>query len=124
MAKAKSARPRTEPTPEQRKLGERIQKLRAGRDVTQEVLAAEIGISQKYLSELERGTKTPSWATLIAIAHKGFGIKLAALMFGIDDDAATEIQALTDVLAGRSKEARANLLRAVDLLLRIGEPSS
>jgi transcriptional regulator with XRE-family HTH domain len=107
----------------QHRLGERMQALRADRDVTQEVLAARIGISQKYLSELERGAKAPSWQVLVAIAHKGFEIKLAALLFGIDEDVGVEVKHLNDVLAGRSKEVRYDVLRAVELLLRAAEAS-
>jgi transcriptional regulator with XRE-family HTH domain len=105
----------------QHRLGERMQALRADRDVTQEVLAARIGISQKYLSELERGAKSPSWQTLVAIAHKGFEIKLAALLFGIDEEIGAEVKQLNDVLAGRSKEVRYDVLRAVELILRAAE---
>ena len=107
----------------QHRLGERMQALRADRDVTQEVLAARIGISQKYLSELERGAKSPSWQTLVAIAHKGFEIKLAALLFGIDEEIGGEVKHLNDVLAGRSKEVRYDVLRAVELILRAAEAS-
>jgi len=107
----------------QHRLGARMQALRADRDLTQEVVADRIGISQKYLSELERGQKSPSWETLVAIAHKGFDIKLASLMFGIDEDIGAEAKQLSDVLAGRPKEARYDVLRAVELLLRAGEVS-
>lgn len=100
-----------------------MQALRADRDLTQEAVADRIGISQKYLSELERGQKSPSWETLVAIAHKGFDIKLASLMFGIDEDLGTEAKHIHDVLAGRPKEARYDVLRAVELLLRAGEGS-
>jgi transcriptional regulator with XRE-family HTH domain len=105
----------------QRRLGERIQSLRHERNLTQEALAQECGISQKYLSELERGEKAPSWETLVALAHKGFRIKLAALLFAVDEEIESESQTLDDVLAGRSKEARYDLLRAVELILRAGE---
>ena len=107
----------------QHRVGERMRKLRNDRKVSQEVMADRIGISQKYLSELERGQKSPSWETLVAIAHKGFEIKLAALMFGIDEDAGTEAKHLNDLLAGRPKEARYDVLRAIELLLRAGEGS-
>jgi transcriptional regulator with XRE-family HTH domain len=107
----------------QHRLGERMQALRADRDVTQEVLAARIGISQKYLSELERGAKAPSWQVLVAIAHKGFEIKLSALLFGIDEDVGADVKHLNDVLAGRSKEVRYDVLRAVELILRAAEAS-
>ena len=107
----------------QHRLGARMQALRTDRDLTQEAVADRVGISQKYLSELERGQKSPSWETLVAIAHKGFDIKLASLMFGIDEDVGAEAKHLHDVLAGRSKEARSDVLRAVELLLRAGESS-
>jgi transcriptional regulator with XRE-family HTH domain len=97
--------------------------LRESRELTQEQAADRIGISQKYLSELERGEKAPSWQTLVAIAHKGFEVKLAALLFGVDEEIETEVTDLGEVLAGRSKEARGDLLRAVELLLRAGESS-
>lgn len=102
----------------QHRLGARIRELREDRDLTQEQVADRIGISQKYLSELERGGKSPSWQTLVAIAHKGFDIKLAALMFGVDEEIGGDIKDLGEVLAGRSKEARYDLLRAVELILR------
>jgi len=107
----------------QHRLGERMQTLRADRDLTQEVVAARIGISQKYLSELERGEKSPSWETLVAIAHKGFDIKLATLLFGIDEDIGVEAKHLSEVLAGRPKEVRYDVLRAVELILRAAEGS-
>jgi transcriptional regulator with XRE-family HTH domain len=104
----------------QHRLGARMQALRADRELTQEAVADRIGISQKYLSELERGQKSPSWETLVAIAHHGFEMKLAALMFGIDEDIGAEIQDLNDMLAGRPKETRRDLLQAMELMLRAG----
>jgi len=107
----------------QRRLGQRIHGLRRARELTQDELAHRCGLSQKYLSELERGQKTPSWETLVAIAHKGFQIRLAALLFGIDEDIGTEARQLDDVLAGRPQEVRYDVLRAVEMLLRAGEGS-
>jgi transcriptional regulator with XRE-family HTH domain len=107
----------------QHKLGERMHHLRRDRKLTQEAVAGRIGISQKYLSELERGEKAPSWDTLVAIAHKGFDIKLASLLFGVDEDIGAEAKQLNDVLAGRPKEVRYDVLRAVELILRAGESS-
>jgi transcriptional regulator with XRE-family HTH domain len=107
----------------QRDLGEKIQVLRHRRGLTQEALAGRCGITQKYLSELERGEKSPSWQTLVAIAHKGFDIKLASLLFGVDEDLGAEVKHLNDVLAGRSKEVRYDVLRAVELILRAAEAS-
>jgi transcriptional regulator with XRE-family HTH domain len=81
------------------RLGARIRALRTARELTQEVLADHIDRSQKYLSELERGQRSPSWETLVAIAHHGFEIKLASLMFGVDEDVGDKAQELSDVLA-------------------------
>jgi transcriptional regulator with XRE-family HTH domain len=105
------------------RLGERIHDLRRARDLTQEALALRCGISQKYLSELERGEKTPSWETLVALAHRGFGIKLAALMFGVDEELEGDLVSLDELLAGRPQEVRYDVLRAVRLILRAGESS-
>lgn len=107
----------------QHKLGERMKALREDRKESQEAAADRIGISQKYLSELERGEKSPSWETLVAIAHKGYDIKLASLMFGIDEDIGAEARELNDVLAGRSKAVRYDVLRAVELILKAAEAS-
>lgn len=107
----------------QRRLGARIQALRHDRELTQEELAQRCGISQKYLSELERGEKAPSWETLVAVAHKGLQIRLAALMFGVDEEVGTELRQLDDVLAGRSETARYEVLKAVELILKAGESS-
>jgi transcriptional regulator with XRE-family HTH domain len=108
----------------QHRVGQRMRKLRKQRELSQEVMAARIGISQKYLSELERGQKSPSWDTLVDIAHKGFEIRLAALMFGVDEDIGGDAKELSDVLAGRSKEVRYDVLRAVELILRAAEAST
>ncbi|HEX2691112.1 MAG TPA: helix-turn-helix transcriptional regulator [Kofleriaceae bacterium] len=106
-----------------RSLGARIRALRTARDLTQQAVGDRVGLSQKYVSELERGRRSPSWETLLAIAHKGFEIKLAALLFGIDEDLDAEVQDLSDVLAGRPREARQDLLRGIDLVLRAGQGS-
>jgi transcriptional regulator with XRE-family HTH domain len=45
-------------------LGKHLQKLRRDRDISQEELAARIGIDPKSLSRLERGAHYPSLETL------------------------------------------------------------
>lgn len=107
----------------QRRLGARIQTLRHDRQLTQDQLATRSGISQKYLSELERGEKAPSWETLVAVAHRGLQIRIAALVFGIDEEIAGEVRQLDEVLAGRPEAARYDVIRAVELLLKAGEGS-
>jgi transcriptional regulator with XRE-family HTH domain len=106
-----------------RRLGARIRTLRDDRKLTQEVIAGRIGVSPKYVSQLECGQRSPSWETVVAIAHHGFETKVAALMFGIDEELEVDIQDLGEVLAGRPKEARRDLLQAVRLMLRAGAGS-
>ncbi len=103
-----------------RRLGARIKQLRTARDLTQQTVAERLGISQKYVSALECGQRSPSWEALVALAHKGLEIRLASLMFGIDEDIGAEVQNLSDVLAGRPMEARGDLLRGIELVLRAG----
>jgi len=105
----------------QARFGARLQTLRRERDLTQEEIAQKSGISQKYLSELERGEKVPSWETLASLAHNGFEIKLASLFFGIDDEEAAAAKYLEDILAGRPEHVRYDVLQAVQLLLQAGE---
>jgi transcriptional regulator with XRE-family HTH domain len=102
------------------RLGARIRTLRAARGLTQEIIADRIEVTPKYVSQLECGQRSPSWETLVAIAHHGFEIRLAALMFGIDEDVAAEVQDVNDMLAGRPKETRRDLLQAMELMLRAG----
>jgi len=103
-----------------RRLGARIKQLRTARDLTQQTVADRLGMSQKYMSALECGQRSPSWDALVAIAHEGLEIKLASLMFGIDEDLSIEVQSLSDVIAGRPMEARGDLLRGIELVLRAG----
>ncbi|HEX3474279.1 MAG TPA: helix-turn-helix transcriptional regulator [Kofleriaceae bacterium] len=103
-----------------RQLGSRIRALRDALDLTQEVIADRIELSAKYVSQLECGQRSPSLATVVALAHDGFGITLASLMFGIDEELEAEMKELSDALAGWPKEARRALLQLIMLVLRGG----
>jgi transcriptional regulator with XRE-family HTH domain len=87
------------------------------------MVADRIEVTPKYVSQLECGQRSPSWETLMAIAHQGFEIRLATLMFGIDEDIGLEVQDLNDLLAGRPKQVRRDLLHAMELMLRAGAGS-
>lgn len=52
-------------------LGRRIRALR-GFEMTQAEFAARIGVTQGYLSELERGEKEPGASVLLAISEEFF----------------------------------------------------
>jgi transcriptional regulator with XRE-family HTH domain len=103
-----------------RRLGKRIHHLRNEQDLTQEALAQKCELSQKYLSEIERGSKAPSWETLVKLS-RGLDVKLSVLVFAIDEDADHDPKRLEDLLAGRSSDARYDLLQGVQLILRAGE---
>jgi transcriptional regulator with XRE-family HTH domain len=107
----------------QKRLGARISELRRQRGHTQDALAQRCELSQKYLSELERGEKTPSWETLVALAHRGFEIRLATLMFGVDEELDPTVSQLDELLAGRPQAVRYDVLNAVRLILRAAEGS-
>ena len=115
--------PRSAANAAQKRLGARISDLRRQRGLTQDGLAQRCSLSQKYLSELERGEKTPSWETLVALAHRGFEIRLATLLFGVDEDFEPTLSQLDELLAGRPQAVRYDVLNAVKLLLRAGEGS-
>jgi DNA-binding XRE family transcriptional regulator len=59
--------PRQTPQP-QPALGQAIRELRQKRDVTQETLAPQAGITPKTLSLIERGEANPTWGTVRGIA--------------------------------------------------------
>jgi len=107
-----------------RRLGAQIRALREARGLTQQELGDRVDCKQKYISQLECGNRSPSWETLVALAHKGFEIRLASLMFGIDEDFGAELQDLSEVIAGRPLESRRDLLRGIDLVLRAGQDRS
>ncbi len=98
------------------RLGARICALRTARKLDQEVLGARVDCSQEYISQLERGERSPSWETLVALAHEGFEIEIASLMFGIDEDLGFEPEDLSDVIAGRPLQARRDLVPGLQLM--------
>ena len=60
-------------------LGRNIYRLRKRRDMTQEKLAEEVGITLNYLGIIEIGNKMPSMKVLIKIAEV-LGIKTKDLI--------------------------------------------
>jgi transcriptional regulator with XRE-family HTH domain len=50
-------------------LGKRVRNLREGRRMTQEAFALRAGISVSFASLLERGERSPSYDTLLAVAR-------------------------------------------------------
>lgn len=50
-------------------LGKRIRQGRLRQDLTQFALAEEVGVSQNFLGDIERGIKAPSITTAIRLAN-------------------------------------------------------
>lgn len=59
---------KTEITVELR-IGKQIQKLRKAKGYTQQVFAEKIGLSTNYLSDIERGKRSPKIDKLVAIIN-------------------------------------------------------
>jgi transcriptional regulator with XRE-family HTH domain len=102
------------------RLGKRIRALRADQKLTQDELAHRCNVSPKYMSELERGIKAPSWDTLVALC-KGLNVKFDVLVYAIDDAPNDEPTRIEDLLAGRPREAQYQLLQGMQLVLRAAE---
>lgn len=49
-------------------LGKAIRQLREKRDMTQEALAQEAGVTVGHMSMIERGHSNPTWATVKSIS--------------------------------------------------------
>lgn len=64
-------------------IGERIKILRKGKKFTREMLAGEIGISPKFLYEIEAGKKGFSATTLCQLASS-LSVSCDYIMFGKD----------------------------------------
>lgn len=61
-------------------IGETFKIVRVFNNMTQQELAAELGLSHSYLSQIESNKRTPTLDTIAAFAAH-FGIPVSALMF-------------------------------------------
>ncbi len=51
------------------RVGKRLRQIRRAKDLTQEQLAAAVGVSVKFIGNIERGTSAPSFETIEKIAE-------------------------------------------------------
>jgi transcriptional regulator with XRE-family HTH domain len=65
--------------------GALLKRLREERQITQETLAFEAGITASALSRIERGRNDPGWTTVNSIA-KALGVSLVELVSDVEDD--------------------------------------
>ena len=63
------------------KIGKRIQKLRQDRNITQELLADELGVSHNHLGKIENGTRGTSVDLLIEMSEY-FNVPTDYILFG------------------------------------------
>ena len=81
----------TEPAPIEVDLGARIRTLRLARGETLRKLAAQAGVTESFLSQVERGVASPSIASVQRIA-RALGTSIAEL-FATDDRAGIVVRA-------------------------------
>lgn len=62
-----------------------LKRLREERDITQEQLAFNAGITASALSRIERGVNTPGWTTVERIA-KALGVSLVELAADVEKE--------------------------------------
>jgi len=100
-----------------KRLGERIRLLRKKRGHTQEQLAQEAGISDKYLSEVERGVSKVSVEVLDKVAS-GLNVELRDLLsMDLEDDRKQVEEYLHKLIKGASDEQLVMLQRVVRAIL-------
>lgn len=72
------------PTPNlQLAFGRALRQVRTDRGLSQEELAFESEVHRTYISELERGQKNPSLATVERLSH-ALGVKVSELIAGAE----------------------------------------
>lgn len=64
-------------------LGRRLRELRYEQGFSQEAFADHCGLHRTAMSLIERGKRTPSLRTLLALS-RGFGISLSQLLKDVD----------------------------------------
>ena len=98
--------------------GERIQNLRKDREVTQEQLAIDLNISDRYMRNLEKGEKVPSIDLFVELRER-FGSSLYYIVLGVS--ASQREQELQDQLQMLRKELKEMQRRILVMLEMLGE---
>ena len=98
--------------------GERIQNLRKDREVTQEQLAIDLNISDRYMRNLEKGEKVPSVDLFVELRER-FGSSLDYIVLGVS--ASQREQELQDQLQMLRKELKEMQRRILVMLEILGE---
>ncbi len=62
----------------QQRLGRAVQAIRTREGLTQEQVSAAAGLHPTYVSDIERGARTPSWEVLTRLAA-GMGVTIGEI---------------------------------------------
>ena len=95
-----------------------IQNLRRDREVTQEQLAIDLNISDRYMRNLEKGEKVPSVDLFVELRER-FGSSLDYIVLGVS--ASQREQELQDQLQMLRKELKEMQRRILVMLEMLGE---
>lgn len=90
--------------------GKRIQTLRKDREMTQEQLAVELNISDRYMRNLEKGQKVPSVDLFVELRER-FDSSLDYIVLGVSaSEREQELQDQLDLLRKELKEMQKRIL--------------
>ena len=98
------------------KVGKRIQEVRQLSGMTQSELAQKLGMTPKYISNIECGGKTPTLETFVAIANALQVDANALLVDVLDISGEIKCSALWEKLLVFPPEKRQKLLRIMELI--------
>ena len=97
-------------------VGERIQLLRKERELTQDQLAIDLNISDRYMRNLERGERVPSIDLFVELREK-FGSSLDYIVLGITASEREQImQKQLQETCKALKEMQQHILKMLELL--------
>jgi transcriptional regulator with XRE-family HTH domain len=105
-----------------RGIGELVRSLRVARGLTQRAVGERAGIVDKYVSEIERGTRDVPLSTLLAVVERGLSSRLV-IHVEDDRDGGAVLRPRTERLAraiDRLPEAkRAQVAELVEKILEV-----
>lgn len=99
-------------------IGKNIRRCRKQKGITQEVLSEIADISPNYLGNIERGEKTPSLETLVAILN-GLGVSADVILHDVvEADYDVTVSLLNEKLNKLSPKDRARIFDVVETEIR------
>ena len=103
---------------DEKKLGQRIKAVRLACRMTQGSLAESVGLTSKYISNIENGCKTPSFETFLQIAN---ALEVDANTLLDDQLVCKGMNPLTSIISSKleklPREQQEMVLRLLDALI-------